>query len=70
MQPQATGLYLLDASSSRCTFACCLGSQLFARRLATCGLTRSLLGTGHDEVAAIAGGEVQESDELVQWAQS
>ncbi len=55
-------MYLLDASSSRCTFACCLCSQLLARRLATCGLTGSLLGAGHDNDAAVAVGEMQESD--------
>ena len=59
-------MYLLDASSSRCTFACCLCSQLLARRLATCGLTGSLLGAGHDDDAAVAVGEMQESDKLVQ----
>ena len=38
---------------------------MLARRLATCGLTRSLLGAGHDDDAAVAGGEMQESSELV-----
>ena len=55
-------MYLLDASSSRCTFACCLCSQLLARRLATCGLTGSLLGAGHDKDAAVGVGEMQESN--------
>jgi len=39
---------------------------LLARRLATCGLTRSLLGASHDDDVAVAGGEMQESDKLVQ----
>jgi hypothetical protein len=40
---------LLDTSCSRGRLASCLGGQLLARSLASCGLTGGLLGTSHGE---------------------
>ncbi len=42
-------MYLLDTSSGGCALSCGLGGQLFARCLATSGLTGCLLGTSHIE---------------------